>query len=166
MVSRHLLDSLALVPYLQAFLERQGTPVDIVDVGTGGGLPGLPLAIAFPEIRVTLLDSNGKKTRFLFHTATKLELKNVQVENNRVENFSPINKFAIVTSRAFASLQAMIAGTAHLLADGGEYWAMKGQYPHAELADCEYLASLQAVHPLTVPGCDGDRHLVILTTNR
>ncbi len=168
MVSRHLLDSLALVPYLQEFVSTYNNKgfndekIHLIDVGTGAGLPGLLLAIVFPEINATLLDSNGKKTRFLFQTAVKLGLKNVFIENNRIEKFSPANKFAIVTSRAFASLEDMVNGSAHLLAEKGEFWAMKGIYPETELVDCSHLARLSVAHKLKIPECDGERHLIIL----
>ncbi len=168
MISRHILDSLALVPYLERFVSAYnknnscGEPVRLIDVGTGAGLPGLLLAIVFSEIQTTLLDSNGKKTRFLFQTAVKLGLKNVFIENNRIEKFSPADKFAIVTSRAFASLKDMVSGSAHLLAKNGEFWAMKGVYPKTELADCAQLAHLSVAHKLKIPECDGERHLIIL----
>ena len=151
---RHLLDSIAIAPHLDANC--------VLDVGSGGGFPGIPLAILKPHCRFILLDSNGKKTRFLFQTAVKLGLKNVAVENNRVEKFSPADKFAIVTSRAFASLDDMVKGCAHLLADKGEFWAMKGLYPEDELADCADKTDLKQVYKLTVPHSDGERHLVIL----
>lgn len=162
MVSRHLLDSLALAPYLKKFVSLYSGSFEIIDVGTGAGLPGFPLAVVFPEINVSLLDSNGKKTRFLFQTAVKLGLRNINVENNRVEKYSPAQKFAIVTSRAFASLEDMIEGCQHLLDKKGEYWAMKGQYPEQELADCSDLVEIKAVHRLTIPDCNGERHLLVL----
>lgn len=161
MISRHLLDSLALVPFVENY-RRQNHQLNILDVGTGGGLPGVPLAITFPDIPVTLLDSNGKKTRFLFQTALKLGLTNIQVENNRAEHFSPADKFAIVTSRAFASLADMAAVTRHLLAESGQYWAMKGQYPEAELKECEEQLQLLESHTLSIPESEGERHLLVL----
>jgi len=151
MVYRHLLDSLALVPFLQKYIAQREGSINLIDVGTGGGLPGVPLAIVFPEIAVTLLDSNGKKTRFLFQTAHKLGIKNISVENKRVEKFSPENKFAIVTSRAFASLHDMINGAAHLIDERGEYWAMKGVYPESELKDCSGQVELCSAENLQIP---------------
>ena len=99
MVGRHLLDSLALVPYLREY--SRGQALRLLDVGSGGGLPGIPLAIACPYAKVTLLDSNGKKTRFLFQALLKLGLHQTGVENHRLQHFSPAHKFAIVISRAF-----------------------------------------------------------------
>lgn len=160
MVSRHLLDSLSVVPHL--LLSPYEDMDNIIDVGTGGGLPGIPLAIMFPERHFTLLDSNGKKTRFLFHIKTLLGLDNVVVENRRVEQFQPIRKFQIVISRAFASLQDMTNGCAHLLAEGGVFMAMKGVYPEDELQPLVNRVHLQASHKLAVPNSEGERHLLVL----
>ena len=161
MVDRHLLDSLSLLPFLEQALQSDTPPKRLIDVGTGAGLPGMILAILYPELAITLLDSNGKKTRFLFQTSLQLGLKNVSIENNRIEKYSPAEKFDIVTSRAFASLKDMVRGAQHLLAENGQYWAMKGVYPEQELVDCEALISNTQVHPLNVAYCEGERHLVI-----
>jgi len=160
MVDRHLLDSLSLLAFLEQ-RQQSAPPKRLIDVGTGAGLPGIILAVLYPELAITLLDSNGKKTRFLFQTCLQLGLKNVCVENNRIEKYSPAEKFDIVTSRAFASLSDMVRGARHLLAENGQYWAMKGVYPEGELADCEALLTNIQVHPLNVAYCEGERHLVI-----
>src|SRR5690606_30133457 len=157
MIPRHLLDSLSVVPYV-----KNTSAENIIDVGTGGGLPGIPLAIMFPEKKITLLDSNGKKTRFLFHIKTLLNLTNVSVENRRVEAFIPTQKFNIVISRAFASLQDMTDGCAHLLAADGVFMAMKGIYPADELEPLAGKIDLLQTYPLAVPDNDGERHLLIL----
>jgi len=159
MVSRHLLDSLSVVPWISQSrhpLER------VIDVGTGGGLPGIPLAIMFPEKSFTLLDSNGKKTRFLFHVKTLLGLDNVTVENRRVEDFAPAELFQGVISRAFASLQDMTEGCASLLAPGGIYLAMKGLFPQDELEVIADRIRLVETVKLQVAETDGERHLLIL----
>ena len=157
MVSRHLLDSLAVVPHLLSEKNKK-----IIDVGTGGGLPGIPLAIVFPDWHFTLLDSNGKKTRFLFHVKNLLGLDNVTVENHRVEQYRPEEKYHIVISRAFASLQDMTDGCSHLLADDGVFMAMKGVYPENELLPLAGKINLQSSYQLNVPNTDGERHLLIL----
>jgi 16S rRNA (guanine527-N7)-methyltransferase len=162
MVTRHLLDSLAIRPYLEG---RR-----FIDVGSGAGLPGIPLAIAAEDYQFTLLDSNGKKTRFLEHVRTTLGLANVEVVQERVERFSPGQRYDAVLSRAFASLDAMIRSCRHLLADQGQYLAMKGQYPESELRALEAAgpegstATLIAVEPLAVPGLREERCLVRLAT--
>ncbi|SHF31676.1 16S rRNA (guanine527-N7)-methyltransferase [Microbulbifer donghaiensis] len=154
MLERHIIDSLSVVN-----LCGEGA---IIDVGSGGGLPGIPLAIMHPERPVTLLDSNGKKTRFLFQVATTLPLPNVQVVNERVEEFEPAQKFAAVVSRAFASVVDMVSGSEHLLAPGGRFYAMKGKLPEDELSALPKGIKVEQVHPLAVPGCDADRHLIVL----
>ena len=160
MVARHLLDSLSVVPWFNG--DKKFSATRIIDVGTGGGLPGIPLAIMFPEKQFTLLDSNGKKTRFLFHVKTLLGLANVKVENRRVEEFQPEQKFNAVISRAFASLQDMTEGCAHLLEDGGIFLAMKGLFPQDELASIADKIDLIESVKLLVAETDGERHLLIL----
>lgn len=160
MVARHLLDSLSVVPWFTA--NKKFSAARVIDVGTGGGLPGIPLAILFPEQQFTLLDSNGKKTRFLFHVKTLLGLTNVTVENRRVEEFKPEQKFDVVISRAFASLQDMTDGCTHLLAETGIFLAMKGLFPQDELAPiADKIALIESVK-LLVAETDGERHLLVL----
>ncbi len=163
MVARHLLDSLSVVPY---FLENKHSTENVIDVGTGGGLPGIPLAIMFPEKKFTLLDSAGKKTRFLFHVKTLLKLENVSVENRRVEEFQPVKKFNTVISRAFASLQDMTEGCSHLLETDGVFLAMKGIYPQDELAPIADKIELLESIKLDVAATDGERHLLVLQTKQ
>ena len=158
MVVRHLLDSLTVVPYVQSYTKQH-----VIDVGTGGGLPGIVLAIMFPEKQFTLLDSNGKKTRFLFQVKTQLKLDNVQVENCRVESHQPGQPYSAVISRAFASLKDMVDGCHHLLAEDGLFLAMKGLYPTDELSALEKRYKVSDSHQLHVPGDDGERHLLVLT---
>jgi len=152
MVTRHLLDSLAIAPHL--------TGQRLLDVGTGAGLPGVPLALLFPERDFHLLDSNGKKTRFLFQVKTALCLDNIVVHQARVEAFRVTEPFETILSRAFASLQDMVHGCRHLLATGGRILAMKGAYPAQELAAVSQQCAEVVVHPLAVPGLGEQRHLV------
>jgi 16S rRNA (guanine527-N7)-methyltransferase len=159
MVARHLLDSLSVVPY---FLASKHATGNVIDVGTGGGLPGIPLAIMYPEKKFTLLDSAGKKTRFLFHVKTLLKLENVNIENRRVEEYQPAQKFNAVISRAFASLQDMTEGCAHLLENDGVFLAMKGIYPQDELAPIADKIELLESIKLQVAETDGERHLLVL----
>jgi 16S rRNA (guanine527-N7)-methyltransferase len=158
MVVRHLLDSLSIAPYLVASR--------VLDVGTGAGLPGVPLAILYPEREFHLLDSNGKKTRFLFQVKTALRLDNMMVQHSRVESYRPQQGFQAVLSRAFASLEDMVAGCRHLLVPGGRFLAMKGAYPSAELEAVDGPCRVEAVHALKVPGLAEERHLVELTLRR
>ena len=158
MVVRHLLDSLATAPYLAG--QR------LIDVGTGAGLPGVPLAILHPDREFHLLDSNGKKTRFLFQVKTALRLDNMIVQHRRVESYRPEEGFDAVLSRAFASLRDMVTGCRQLLVPGGVFLAMKGAYPTGELEAFSDLCRVEAVHPLEVPGLAEERHLVELTLRR
>ena len=155
MIGRHLLDSLVVAPLI--------TGKRFIDVGTGGGLPGIPLAIMFPERQFTLLDSNGKKTRFLYQVKSQLKLDNVEVVNTRVEAFQPDELFDGVISRAFASLLDMTTGCKHLLRKNGRFWALKGIYPDDELSALEKNYKVKASYPLSVPGEEGERHLLELT---
>lgn len=155
MVTRHLLDSLAVAPWLRGSC--------CIDVGTGAGLPGIPLAIMFPEREFHLLDSNGKKTRFLFQVKTALALPNITIHQARVEAFSPPRCFDVVLSRAFASLADMVAGTRHLLQPDAVLLAMKGARPDDELEALAGDCRLQGMHPLSIPGLDEQRHLVELS---
>ncbi|MBE9398846.1 16S rRNA (guanine(527)-N(7))-methyltransferase RsmG [Pontibacterium sp. N1Y112] len=153
MVSRHLLDSLSVLPHLQ--------PGALIDVGSGPGLPGIPVAICRPDIAVTTLDSNSKKTRFQVQVKTELGLDNLTVIHERVEKYQ-VEPFKQVISRAFASLQDMIEWTEHLCASDGVFLAMKGLYPDEELATLPTGYTLQNSHRLQVPDTDGERHLLIL----
>ncbi|ATP27465.1 16S rRNA (guanine(527)-N(7))-methyltransferase RsmG [Chromobacterium violaceum] len=153
MVSYHLLDSLSLVPHLAG-----GTRM--LDVGSGGGMPGIPTAIARPDLQVALLDSNHKKTTFLRQVALELGLPNVQVVTDRVEAYQPEEKFDRITSRAFSELSEFVKLTRHLMADDGQYVAMKGVYPYEEIALLPQGVAVSEVLPVTVPGLDAERHLV------
>ena len=156
-VSLHLLDSLAVLPQLVAL----GADT-LLDVGSGGGMPGIPLAIALPELRVTLIDSNSKKTAFLQQAAIELKLPNVAVHCGRVEQYHPQQGFAAVTSRAFAELADFVALTRHLLAADARWLALKGVWPHDEIARLPSSVVVDAVHRLVVPGVAGERHLVVM----
>ena len=156
MVSRHLLDSLSVVPYAASGGARW------LDVGSGGGMPGIPLAILFPERQFALLDSNGKKTRFLTQVKLELKLANVEVIHSRVEAFHPERPFTDITSRAFSSLDDFANWTRHL-SDGDTRWlAMKGVQPDDELQALPEDFQLERCVVLKVPGCQGQRHLLIL----
>jgi 16S rRNA (guanine527-N7)-methyltransferase len=153
-VSHHLLDSLAVLPYIKAG--------SLLDVGSGGGLPGVPLAIVRPELRVTLLDSNSKKTAFLLQASIELDLPNIAVHCGRVEQYRPAEKFAVITSRAFSELADFVGLSQHLLQAGGTWLAMKGVWPTEEIARLPGDAVVEAVHRLAVPGVEGERHLVVM----
>lgn len=156
MVSRHLLDSLSVV----SFVAESGQTW--LDVGSGGGMPGVPLAIMFPDRSFTLLDSNGKKTRFLTQVKLELKLANLEVVHSRVEQFQPAEAFDGITSRAFSSLEDFASWTRHLGNTQTRWLAMKGVQPDDELQRLPADFRLDACHVLKVPGCQGQRHLLIL----
>ena len=155
MVSRQLLDSLSILPFV--------TADHLLDVGAGGGLPGIPLAITLPERRFTLLDSNSKKTRFLTQCVLELGLKNVEIIHGRAESCDPAIRYQQISSRAFTALDNLVNWCGHLLADEGEFLAMKGQYPDDEVAALPAGWQVESSHSLKVPGADGERHLLIVT---
>ncbi|SEF82655.1 16S rRNA (guanine(527)-N(7))-methyltransferase RsmG [Oceanospirillum linum] len=154
MVDRHLLDSLSILPYIKG--------PNCIDVGSGGGLPGIPVAIVRPDLKMTLMDSNGKKSRFQFQAVTALKLDNVTVVNKRVEQYQPEQLFDQVMSRAFSSLQDMMQWTLQLGNQNAEWLAMKGVYPEDELNNLPEGVVCKEVHRLDVPGSDGERHLALL----
>lgn len=156
MVSRHLLDSLSVAPHVQPCGTRW------LDVGSGGGMPGVPLAILFPERHFTLLDSNGKKTRFLTQVKLELKLANLEVVHSRVEQFKPVQPFTGITSRAFSSLEDFANWTRHLGDLDSRWLAMKGVQPDDELQALPDDFQLERCLVLKVPGCQGQRHLLIL----
>ena len=155
MVVRHLLDSLAMTPHAAGL-------ATLADLGTGPGLPGIPLAIALPELRVTLVESNGKKARFLREAVRQLRLRNAEVAESRIEAVDRPGAFAAITARALATLPDILVAGGHLLADDGRLLAMKGQRPDDEIAALPAAWRLEAVHPLRVPGLEADRHLVVI----
>jgi len=154
MLRLHLLDSLSILPYING--------KKILDVGTGAGLPGLLLAICLPESRFSLLDSNGKKMRFVYQSAANLKLENVDIVQQRVESYQSQEAFDIVLSRAFSTLKQFIEHSQHLLAAEGRLLAMKGQYPGQEIAEIPTDFQLLAVHELSLPGDPATRHLLEL----
>lgn len=151
-ISHHLLDSLAILPYV-----NDGA---LLDVGSGGGLPGIPLAIARPQLSVRMVDTVQKKATFLQQAAIQLGLKNVAVDHARVEELS--GQYAQISSRAFAELKLFVELTRHLLAPGGRWLAMKGVRPDEEIAALPADVVVDRIVPLSVPGLDAERHLIIL----
>lgn len=149
MARLHILDSLAILPHIEG--KR------VIDIGTGAGLPGIPLAIFMPEVEFVLLDSNAKKTRFVQQVILELKLKNVSVLHSRVEDYQPELGFDTVTMRAFASLPDIMKLTAHLLSANGVLLAMKGQIPEAELAEIDAQTTLIKIN---VPEVEAERCLV------
>lgn len=155
MLARHVCDSLVVLPYLQGSR--------FIDVGTGPGLPGLPLAIAAPDKQFVLLDSLGKRIRFIRQVCHELKLENVIAVQSRVEEYNPEVGFDGVISRAFASLNDMLSWCAHLPAQHGKFYALKGIYPTAELAQLPAPYQLLKSEQLQVPGVDAARHLIMLS---
>lgn len=155
MVTRHVLDALAILPWIEAGSR-------LLDVGSGAGLPAVPLALAAPRLAVTALDSNGKKARFLRHVQRTLPLANLEVIEARVQDYRPAQAFPAVVSRAFAELGDFLRQTAPLVAEDGRWLAMKGKVSSAELESLPPGMRIEAIHPLHVPGLRAARSLVIV----
>lgn len=154
MVSRQLLDSLSVLPWIG--------DDPLLDVGSGGGLPGIPLALARPDLAITLLDSNSKKTRFLLQCKLELGLDNLQVIQSRAEAYQPAHPFTQISSRAFTALSNLVHWCDHLLAPGGRFLAMKGLFPDDEIAALPCGWEVRQSEILQVPGCEAQRHLLII----
>jgi 16S rRNA (guanine527-N7)-methyltransferase len=158
MLVRHILDSIVVAPHLQG--ER------FIDVGTGPGLPGIPLSIVRPDAHFTLLDSLGKRVRFLRQVQHELKLENITPVQSRVEDFPSEPPFDGVISRAFASLNDMVTWCHHLPGQNGRFYALKGQLPEDEIASLPAEFSVESVEKLRVPQLDGERHLVVIKPNK
>jgi len=155
LLTRHLLDSLSIAPWLQ--------PGSLLDVGTGAGLPGLPLAIINPDREVTLIDSAGKKIRFIRHVGRALKLNNIHPLHQRVEELAETEVYANITSRAFSSLTEFAEVVRSRADQSTRLLAMKGTYPERELEELPDWVNVQSVEPLTVPYLHAERHLVLMS---
>ena len=155
MVTQHLLDSLAILPYLSEVK-------NLADIGSGAGLPGIPLAIARPDLQVTLVDSVKKKSAFQQQAKIDLRLENVSIYSGRIEDFEELGMFDAVTARAFSSLPLLVKVGAPLLRSGARIYAMKGVLPQEEIADLPSGWRIATSHRLQVPGLDAERHLLVL----
>jgi 16S rRNA (guanine527-N7)-methyltransferase len=155
LLARHILDSLSIAPWLQ--------PGSLLDIGTGAGLPGLPLAIAKPDTEVTLLDSAGKKIRFIRHVGRTLKLSNIHPLQTRVEMQSDCGVFTNITSRAFASLKEFAVAARPCADKASRLLAMKGVNPERELEELPGWVNVHSVEPVTVPYLHAERHLVIMS---
>lgn len=162
MVGKHLLDSLAMLPALEHCGVADGA---LADLGTGAGLPGIPLAIARPGLQVTLVESNGKKARFLREALRTLQLGNARVAESRIEALEEPATYDAITARALATLPLIIELGGHLLKPEGKLLAMKGARPDSEIAALPAGWVVESVIPLTVPGLIGERHLVVVARN-
>jgi 16S rRNA (guanine527-N7)-methyltransferase len=163
MLGRHLLDSLSLLPVLRIQRSKiASNEFTILDVGTGAGLPGIPLAICMPDTNFVLLDSNGKKTRFVFQACVELGLKNVEVQTTRIENYQSANQVDIVVSRAFASLKDFVERCHAVAGPNTRLIAMKGLYPSEEIADLQSFWTVIDYQKIDIPGLEGVRHFIEL----
>ncbi|MGO4774951.1 16S rRNA (guanine(527)-N(7))-methyltransferase RsmG [Lysobacter sp. 2RAB21] len=159
MVGKHLLDSLAMHRYVDALAARGGA---LADLGTGAGLPGIPLAIVKPGLRVTLVESAGKKARFMREALRQLGLKDARVAESRIEAFAEPGAYDAITARALATLPLILELGGHLLKTGGVLLAMKGQRPDEEIAALPQGWEVRALEPMTVPGLAAERHMVVI----
>jgi 16S rRNA (guanine527-N7)-methyltransferase len=163
MVTRHLLDSLAVLPHLpDRASDSAHAPLRLLDVGSGGGMPGILLAIVRPQWQVTVLDGNGKKARFLRHVVRALALSNVQVAESRVEAWIAPQLFDRIISRAFAALAEFVQLSDHLLIEDGRWLAMKGKVASSELAELPANRTVETIHALEVPGLQEARSLIVV----
>lgn len=154
MVPKHLLDSLSVLPYVRG--------PRVLDIGTGAGLPGIPLALARPDLQFTLLDGNAKKIRFVRQALHDLGLTNAEALHSTIEHYQPAQPFDCLVARALAAIPDMLPGSRHLLAPHGVFLAMKGVFPEEEIADVGSGFRVREVTRLVVPGIDAARHVVIL----
>jgi len=154
MLPLHVLDSLAVLPFIQG--------ENLLDVGSGAGLPGIPLAIAKPEMNITLLDGNQKKTTFLRQACIELSLSKVSVTCARVESWQASQKFDIIISRAFSELAIFVQQASHLIAPGGVMLAMKGAHPQNEIAKLPVNIAVERIINLRIPNLEAQRHLVVM----
>ncbi len=153
-LTHHLLDSLAVLPHLEA--------TRLADIGSGGGLPGIPLAIARPQCQIALVETSHKKASFLEQARIELGLENLDVINDRVEQWYPATQCDAIISRAFSDIADFVRLTDHLLGEGGRWYAMKGVLPHDEIAQLPAGYRVERVIPLDVPGLGAARHLVVI----
>lgn len=162
MVTGHILDSLSVLAFVEA---KALEGARLLDVGAGAGLPGIPLALMLANIEFVLVDSNSKKTRFMRQVVIELKIKNIDVLHSRVEEMAVSNKFDVILSRAFSSIEHIIKSVGQLCAPTGTILMMKGDYPTGELCALPSGYTLKAVHQLKVPGIEQARHLVEITPN-
>jgi 16S rRNA (guanine527-N7)-methyltransferase len=154
MITHHVLDSLSIAKLLEGN--------QILDVGTGAGFPGIPLALTEPSRSFVLIDSNGKKIRFLLHVIQQLQIPNVMLVQERVESYKSSHQFTTIISRAFSSIKDFIEQTKHLCSKDCKFLAMKGEYPLAELADLPNGFSVKAIDVIEIKGLEAKRHAVSL----
>ena len=159
MVVKHLLDSLAMHPFVDGLAARGGT---LADLGTGPGLPGIPLSIVKPGLKVTLVESNGKKARFMREAIRQLGLKDARVAESRIEAVDEPGAYDAITARALATLPLILELGGHLLKPDGRLLAMKGVHPAEEIAALPAGWTVEASTPLRVPGLDAERHMVVI----
>jgi len=165
MISRHILDSLSLIKLTKQSIAdglHDNKTLNILDVGTGPGLPGIPLAICLPGHQFILLDSNGKKTRFVLQATLELGLANIKVENTRIESYQSPRQLDIVVSRAFSSLAEFVTACQHLCSPQTRLLAMKGQFPEAEMAELPAGWQTAQIVMVEIPECGAERHIVEL----
>jgi 16S rRNA (guanine527-N7)-methyltransferase len=154
MLSVHIFDSASIKPYVKG--------ASLLDVGSGAGLPGMILAILSPALEVTSIETRGKKAQFQMYVANKLDLKNFKVENSRIEEFNPAEKFAMVTARAFSSIQNFVESSKQAIASNGRWLAMKGVVPEEELKAIKKMGLKYDTYALKVPELDAQRNLIVI----